>query len=99
MKVSSAVDNRRLERVSATVSISLLLDRGNYEMEHDGYSVDISRKGARVRSVFVLSPGQMVGIVFEGDSWQAIPSRVVWVERSSVVGCHAGLEFLDTLPA
>jgi hypothetical protein len=95
MELSSAVDNRRLERVSATVPISLLLDWGDSETECDAYTVDISRKGARVRSVFILSPGQMVGIAFEGDSVQAIPSRIVWVERSST-GSLAGLEFLDT---
>ena len=67
--------------------------------EHDAYTVDISSKGARIRTVFVLSPGQMVGIVLAGDSRGAMTSRVVWVERSSVVGSLAGLEFLDTMQA
>ena len=83
----------RLPRVSATIPISLLLQGENSKTEHDAYTVDISHKGARIRTVFVLSPGQMIGIVFAGDSGQAILSRVVWVKRSSVVGSLAGLEF------
>ena len=88
----------RSQRISATIPITLVLQGEDPKTEHDAYTVDISSKGARIRTVFVLSPGQMVGIVLEGDSRGAITSRVVWVERSSVVGSLAGLEFLDTLP-
>jgi hypothetical protein len=88
----------RSQRISATIPISLVLQGEDPKTEHDAYTVNISSKGARIRTVFVLSPGQMVGIVLDGDARGAITSRVVWVERSSVVGSLAGLEFLDTLP-
>jgi hypothetical protein len=67
------------------------------KMEHDAYTVDLSRRGIRVRSTFVLFPGEIVGIVPWGDSGEAIPCRVVWVQRGYT--SLAGLEFLDTLPA
>lgn len=94
MGLSPAVNNRGLERVSATVPVSLLLDGGDSDIEHYAYTVDICKKGARVRSVIGLLPGEMVGIAFEGDSGEAIPSRVVWVERLGI-GSIAGLEFLE----
>jgi hypothetical protein len=95
MQVRSFAPVRRLQRVSATIPISLMLDREGPKTGHDAYTVDLSRTGARVRTTFVLSAGEMVGIVPWGDSGQAIPSRVVWVQRGygSVL---AGLEFLDT---
>jgi hypothetical protein len=97
MQVSSSPSGRRLERVSATIPLSLLLERE--DSRHDAYTVDISPNGARIRSDFVLTRGQMIGIVASGDSGEAIPSRVVWVEQSPAVGSLAGLEFLGPLPA
>jgi hypothetical protein len=99
MQVLPPTPDRRLQRVSATITISLLLEQEDSSTEHAAYTVDISSKGARVRTAFVLIPGQMVGIVASEPSGQAIPSRVVWVQRSSVVGSLAGLEFLDPPPA
>jgi hypothetical protein len=98
MQVSSSASVRRLPRISGTIPISLLPKWDDSKTGLDAYTVDFSRIGARVRTTFVLFPGEIVGIVPWGDSGQAIPSRVVWVERSSV-GCLAGLEFLDALPA
>jgi hypothetical protein len=98
MQVSSSAPARSAQRVSATIPISLLLDWEGSKIEHDAYTVDLSSRGLRVRTTFVLFPGEMVGIVPSGEAGQAIPSRVVWVERSSVSGCLAGIEFLDTLP-
>ena len=89
---------RRLQRVLGTIPISFLLEGEDSKAEHDAYTVDFSRNGVRVRTTFALFPGERVGIVNWGDSGQAIPSRVVWVERSSVRGSLAGLEFLETLP-
>lgn len=98
MQVLSSGPVRRLQRVSATIPIGLLLEGEDSRTEHDAYTVDISRRGVRVRTAFALFPGQMVGIVPSGDSGQAMPSRVVWVERSSAWSL-AGLEFLDALLA
>ncbi len=98
MKPDSSAHLRRTQRVSATIPISLLLQGKDSKTEHDAYTVDLSRKGVRVRTTFALLPGMMVGIVPTGDFGQAIPTRVVWVQRSgSVSGSLAGLEFLDPL--
>jgi len=94
MQVSSSALARSAHRVSATIPISLLLDWEGSKTEHDAYTVDLSSRGVRLRTTFVLFPGEKVGIVPLGDAGQAIPSRVVWVERSSAAGCLAGLEFL-----
>jgi hypothetical protein len=98
MEVSSAVHKRRPERVSATIPVSLLLDGEDSKTEHDGWMVEISPRGARVRTSFVLLAGQMVGIAASGDSGQKTSYRVVWVERSSS-GCLAGLALLETAQA
>ncbi len=98
MQVSSAPVERRLQRLSATIPISLLLSREDCTTEFDAYTVDVSHKGLRVRTTFVLLPGDLVGIAPGSDSEQAIASRVVWAQRSSLGGSLAGLEFLETLP-
>jgi hypothetical protein len=72
--------------------MSLLRPSDNPKIEYDAYTVDLSRNGVRVRTTLVLYPGELLEI---GDSVQSIPSRVVWVERSSVHGSLAGLEFLE----
>ena len=97
MRASSSPSGRRVKRISATIPLSLVLE--HEDSKHDAYTVDISPNGARIRTDLVLSPGQMIGIVASGDSGQAIPSRVVWVERSTDVGSVAGLEFLGPWPA
>jgi hypothetical protein len=100
MQPVSSAHLRRSQRLSATIPISLLVEREDPKTEHDAYTVDLSRKGVRVRTTFVLFPGEMVGIVPWGDPGQAIPTRVVWVRRpGSGRGSLAGLEFLETLPA
>ncbi|MGO8790147.1 MAG: PilZ domain-containing protein [Terriglobia bacterium] len=99
MQGSSSASARRSQRVSATLPLSLLLEWEDSKMGHDAFTVDLSSQGARVRTTVVLSPGDRVGVVAWGDSGQAMPSRVVWVRRSSVAGSLAGIEFLGTLPA
>ena len=98
MRVSSSALARSVQRVSATIPISLLLEWEGAKTEHDAYTVDLSSRGVRLRTTFVLFPEERVGIVPLGDATHAIPSRVVWVERSSASGCLAGIEFLATLP-
>jgi len=95
MQVSSSASVRRSLRVPATIPISLLLECEDPQTGHDAYTVDLSSIGVRVRTSFVLSPGEMVGIVACGDSGVGIRSRVVWVQQSSGNGSLAGLEFLD----
>ena len=98
MQVASYSTERRTQRVSATIPISLLMQMEDSKTKHDAWMVDISSKGARVRTALVLLAGQIVGIIASGDSGQAAPYRVVWVERSSS-GCLAGLALLETAQA
>jgi hypothetical protein len=98
MQVVPHAKERRFERVSATIPISLLMQREDTSSEHEGWMVDISPNGARVRSAYVLFAGQIVGITAAGDAARAIPYRVVWVKPSSS-GCLAGLASLEAAPA
>ena len=98
MEVFSYAAVRQSPRVSATIPISLLMQLVDSTMKHDAWMVDISSEGARVRSGLVLMAGQNVGIISEEDFGQAIPYRVVWVERSSS-GCLAGLARLEAAQA
>ena len=93
MQVVSYATERQSRRVSATIPISLLMEWEDPTTKHNAWMVDISSKGARVRTALVLLAGQIVGIL-AGDSGQATPYRVVWVERSSS-GSLAGLALLE----
>jgi len=95
MQDLSSTPVRRLQRVSATIPISLMPEWEHSKTGHEAFTVDLSRTGARVRTTFVLSAGEKLGIVPWGDSGQTIPSRVVWVQRG-YGSLLAGLEFLDT---
>ena len=96
MEEYPSVSHRRLQRLSATIPISLTLARDDYTTEFDAYTVDVSRCGLRVRTNLLLLPGDMIGVAPGPDSEQPISSRVVWAQRSSLGGSLAGLEFLDT---
>ena len=95
---SASPPERRLQRLSATIPVSLLLSRNEGTTEFDAYTVDVSHKGLRVRTNFVLYPGDVIGIRPATESEPAISTRVVWAQRSAQGGSLAGLEFLDTLP-
>jgi hypothetical protein len=98
MQVVPYPTERQSRRLSATIPISLLMQLEDSKTKHDAWMVDISSKGARVRASLVLSAGQIVGIIPSEDSGQAIPYRVVWVERSAS-GCIAGLAVVETSQA
>lgn len=85
---------RRSERLSATIPISLMLAREDYTTEFEAYTVDVSPKGVRVRTNFVLYPGDMIGMAPATGSEPALTSRVVWAQRSALGGSLAGLEFV-----
>jgi hypothetical protein len=99
MQAPSLLAERRVQRLSATIPVSLLLAREDYTTEFDAYTVDVSHKGLRVRTNFALFPGDMIGIAPGTESEAAIPSRVVWAQRSALGGSLAGLEFLDVATA
>jgi hypothetical protein len=64
--------------------------------------IDLSLHGVGVLTSLALVPGERVRIVANGESPDAIPTRVAWVREDEDESSHwsfAGLEFLDTLGA
>ena len=100
MQESIARIPRQWERQPATIPIRLVLKADHFKADDSAITVDISLRGARVRTKLALVPGEWVGFVAKGEFPHAIPSRVVWVqEDKSSHWTYAGLEFLDTLAA
>ena len=91
---------RRSQRIPATIPIWLVVESEGLKLELESSTVDLSFHGAKVRTPFVLLPGETVGIVTKGDIRHAISARVVWAQRAETdLWSLAGLEFLETLPA
>lgn len=101
MHSSPMITDRRLERLPATIPISMLLSRETYTTEFDAYTVDVSHKGMRLRTTFTLFPGDIIGVAPGEDASTTVQSRVVWVQHSTLGGSLAGLEFVksNNLPA
>jgi hypothetical protein len=89
---------RRWERRPAAIPVSLVLKADRFKSDDSASTVDISLRGARVRTKLALVPGEWVGLVPKGEFPHAIPTRVVWVqEYESGEWIFAGLEFLNAL--
>ena len=98
MQVNISHNRRRWERRSAAIPISLVLETGHFEADNSAITVDISLKGAKVRTKLLLVSGERLGVVLNGEFQDAIPTRVAWVrEFESSHWTLAGLEFLNTL--
>jgi hypothetical protein len=91
---------RRSRRIPATIPIRLVVESEGLKLELESSTVDLSFHGVKVRTPFVLLPGETVGMVTEGDTRHAISARVVWAQRTGAdLWSLAGFEFLETLPA
>jgi hypothetical protein len=100
MQVNISHNRRRWERRSAAIPISLVLEAGHFEADNSAITVDISLKGAQVRTKLLLVSGERLGVVLNGEFQDAIPTRVAWVrEFESSPWTLAGLEFLNILAA
>ena len=100
MRNAPATDLSRSERIPATVPIRLVVVSDDFTLEREASTVDLSLRGARVRTPLALLPGDTVGIIPMRGSRHAIPARVVWTQRSGADQWSlAGLEFLETLQA
>lgn len=92
--LSPVLTDRRVPRISATIPLTLKLasdSKANFE----GYTVDVSQKGLRLRTMFVLYAGDRLGVACDAETDRSIPSRVVWVQRTALGGSLAGIEFLE----
>jgi PilZ domain-containing protein len=94
----SPANRRRAERTTLAKPVTLLVDSDRSQIAHGAFGIDLSELGIRVRSSAGLLPGQLVNVVPNQGSMQAVPSRVIWVgeEGSSRAG-EAGIAFLEPL--
>lgn len=100
MQASTSQTPRRWERRPATIPITLISKASHSETDDSAITVDISLRGAKVRTKLTLVPGETVRFVPQGKFPDAIPTRVVWAqEDESAHWTYAGLEFLNTLGA
>ena len=87
----------RSQRIAATVPIRLVVVSDDFSIEREACTVDVSRRGVRVRTPLALLPGDTVGIIPTGEPRHAIPARVVWTQCTRTDQWSlAGLEFLET---
>jgi hypothetical protein len=89
---------RRCERKPKTIPISLVLE-DQCKLDGSAFTLDISLRGASIRTKLALVPGECVGVVPKGDLPHAIPARAIWVREDEGKWTYAGLEFLDTTAA
>ncbi len=98
MEEKTSPSIRRWERRPATIPVSLVLKADRFKSDDSATTVDISLRGARVRTKLALAPGEWVGLIPKGEFPHAIPTRVIWVqEYESGEWTFAGLEFLSAL--
>lgn len=91
---------RRWERRTASIPVNLVSKTDNFTWDDLAVTVDISLRGAKVRTKLALVPGELLGFVPKGEFPDAIRTRVVWVrEDDPGHGTLAGLEFLNALGA
>ena len=85
---------RRWERQPSKIPISLVLEADRLKADDSAITVDISVRGANVRTKLALVPGQWVKVAAKGEFKHAIPALVVWArEDESGHWTSAGLQF------
>ena len=94
MPTNSPAKYRRFERKPKTMPVTLV--KGARKSDGSAFTLDISPRGASVRTKLALVPGEHVGFVPKGELALAIPARAVWVREDECKWTFAGLEFLDT---
>jgi hypothetical protein len=95
MQTMSAADLRRWEREPVAIPVSLVLKADQLKSDTFTATIDVSLSGVGVRTRLALVPKQDVAILINGQFFQTIPARVVWVrEDASSNSTIAGLRFL-----
>ena len=86
---------RRSERMPVQAPVTLRVDYKGHSNEHNASTVDLSKKGVRVRAEAGLLPGQTVTIVTMAGRQCTLPGRVVWIGLDGTyLERQAGIEFL-----
>ena len=97
MQENTSHTPRRCERQPSKIPIGLVLDYDYLKADNSALAVDISPRGASVRTKLALVPGEWVKVVANGEISHAVAAHVVWVrEDESGHSTLAGLEFLNT---
>ena len=96
MPINTSANIRRSERIPKAVPIGLVVSDSRSTLDGSALTLDISLRGASVRTRLALAPGERVGIIPQGEFSHPIPARAVWVQEDATGQCtYAGLEFLD----
>jgi hypothetical protein len=99
METNNYAERRRSERIRGATPIHFAIASEDYEVEHEGMTMDRSPHGLRIRTSVPLSCGEAVVVLSLGGSRGAIPARVLWVRDGEPrFEAAAGLKILDSLP-
>ena len=93
MEEYSAYTRRQWQRQRSKIPISLILEDAPFKADDLAITVDISPRGASVRTKLALVLGDWVKVAAKEESTQVIAALVVWVrEEESSHSTLAGLE-------
>ena len=94
MQENTSHTPRRWERQLATVPISLMLEADPSKADDSAITIDISVRGASVRTNLTLVRGEWVKVVGKGQYPRPIPALVAWMRKDeSSLLTLAGLDF------
>jgi hypothetical protein len=94
MQENTSYTPRRWEREQAAVPISLVSGANPDKADDSAITVDISNRGASVRTKLALIPGEWLKVAGTGEYPRPTPALVVWVRMDeSSHSTVAGLTF------
>ena len=94
MRPASLRDHRQYPRMPVERRLMVLFDFAGRGGAREASTVDLSRKGARIRTDIELTPGQSLDLLAK-NSVNTVPSQVVWVGNTGPDRvCEIGLQFL-----
>ena len=88
-------NRRRADRLRLGLPFTLRVPSEGEEKAHDVEAVDLSKKGARLRTPLRLAPGEVVEVKPTVGNWKPAASRIIWTgaPKSDQAG-EAGVEYL-----
>ena len=93
MQENTSHTPRRWQRQPSNIPISLVLEADPFKTDDLAITVEISPRGASVRTKLALVRGEWVKVVANGEISHAVAAHVVWVrEDESSHSTFAGLE-------
>ena len=93
MQENTSYTPRRWQRQPSNIPISLVLEADPFKADDSAITVEISPRGASVRTKLALVQGEWVEVVANGELSRAVAAHVVWVrEDESSHSNFAGLE-------